>query len=441
MKIVEIRLSPAAMAGIGGGGGTSSSNSNSSSSASSHQAPKILLAKPALVTAAKYNRGPGGAGGGGGGADDGASSLRNRLPSVGFLNLLSESWDFHTDRFLPFLTDNTDFTVIGVIGPAGVGKSTIMNEIYGFDGTSPGMLPPFPIEAVETKAMAKHCTVGIEPRITSERIILLDTQPVYSPSVLAEMIRPDGSSTISVLGGEPLPAELAHELMSIQLGVLLTSICHIILVVSEGVHDNNMWHLMATVDLLKHSIPDPSSLSLSHPQSSNLGSDKEIKDKIQEVAEEYMASPVFVHTKLHEQDMAPHYFLKIKKGLNQYFSSTSFNKQKHQNGSKENNVMPKRSLDDDSDPASLKLFFIPSKSNTESPGDQYESYYSSLSKLRDQVLSMSGPSFSRTVSERDWLKNSGKIWELVKNSSTISDYCRTLQNSAYSGDRYHLVPN
>ncbi|KVI07535.1 protein SMG9-like [Cynara cardunculus var. scolymus] len=415
------------MAGIGGGG-TGSSNSNSSSAVSSHQAPKILLAKPALVTAAKYNRGPGG-GGGGGGPDDGSSSLRTRIPSVGFLNLLSDSWDFHTDRFLPFLTDNTDFTVIGVIGPAGVGKSTIMNEIYGFDGTSPGMLPPFPIEAVETKVMAKHCTVGIEPRITSERIILLDTQPVYSPSVLAEMIRPDGSSTISVLGGESLPAELAHELMSIQLGVLLTSICHIILVVSEGVHDNNMWHLMATVDLLKHSIPDPSSLSLSHPQSSNLGSDKEIKDKIQEVAEEYMASPVFVHTKLHEQDIAPHYFLQLKKALGEYFSSTSFSKQKHLNGTKENIVPPKRSLDDDSDPTSLKLFFIPSKSDTDSPGTQYESYHSFLWKLRDQVLSMSGPSFSRTVSERDWLKNSSKIWELVKNSSTISDYCRTLQNS------------
>lgn len=86
------------MAAIGGGSG--SSNANASSSASSHQAPKILLAKPALVTAAKYNRGPGG-GGGGGGPDDASSSLRSRLPSVGFLNLLSDSWDFHTDRFLP----------------------------------------------------------------------------------------------------------------------------------------------------------------------------------------------------------------------------------------------------------------------------------------------------------------------------------------------------
>lgn len=109
------------------------------------------------------------------------------------------------------------------------------------------MLPPFGVESEETRAMARHSTVGIEPRVSSERIILLDTQvvyivkircifivngcvlewvgnhsvichlqPVFSPSVLAEMIRPDGSSTISVVSSESLSAELAHEMMSIQ---------------------------------------------------------------------------------------------------------------------------------------------------------------------------------------------------------------------------------
>jgi protein SMG9 len=39
---------------------------------------------------------------------------------------------------MQFLTENTDFTVIGVIGSPGVGKSTIMNELYGFDSSSPG---------------------------------------------------------------------------------------------------------------------------------------------------------------------------------------------------------------------------------------------------------------------------------------------------------------
>jgi protein SMG9 len=37
-----------------------------------------------------------------------------------------------------FLTENTNFTVIGVIGRSGVGKSTIMNELYRFDPSSHG---------------------------------------------------------------------------------------------------------------------------------------------------------------------------------------------------------------------------------------------------------------------------------------------------------------
>lgn len=181
--------------------------------ASSGSAPKILLAKPGLVSGAsvapKFGRGAPG-------SDDDAASLRPRLPPIGSLNLLSDSWDFHFDRFLPFLTENTDFTVIGVIGPPGVGKSTILNQLYGFDPTSPGMLPPFATQSEETRAMAKHCSNGIEPRVSADRLILLDTQPVFSPSVLAEMIRQDGSSTIPVLGNESLSAELAHEIMSIQ---------------------------------------------------------------------------------------------------------------------------------------------------------------------------------------------------------------------------------
>lgn len=59
--------------------------------------PKILLAKPALVTggtvAGKFSRG--------GAAEEDSSQLRSRLPSVASLNLLSDSWDFHFDRFLP----------------------------------------------------------------------------------------------------------------------------------------------------------------------------------------------------------------------------------------------------------------------------------------------------------------------------------------------------
>ncbi|KAJ9185572.1 hypothetical protein P3X46_005189 [Hevea brasiliensis] len=401
------------MAGSTGGTG-------SSSPSPVPPAPKILLAKPGLVTTGpvvgKFGRG---------GAEDETVPHRSRLPAIGSLNLLSDSWEFHIDRFLPFLIENTDFTVIGVIGSPGVGKSTIMNELYGFDAGSPGMLPPFSVQSEDNRAMARHCSVGIEPRISAERLILLDTQPVFSPSVLAEMMRPDGSSTISVLSGENLSAELAHELMAIQLGVLLASICHILLLVSDGVHDDNMWRLMLTVDLLKHGIPDPSS----HLQSSTGGPERENKDKLFE-GEEYMATPVFVHTKLQDQNVTPLNLVQMRKALAQYFSSSSFTRGRWGNMRKENFFSSTASsTSNDFHAMPLNLFLIPSKNKDDLPRAQHESYNSALWKLRDEVLSMNCPSFARTVSERDWLKNSAKIWEQVKSSAVIAEYSRTLQNS------------
>lgn len=50
-----------------------------------------------------------------------------------------------------------------------------------------GMLPPFGVESEETRAMARHSTVGVEPRVSSERIILLDTQVVYFVVALSSL--------------------------------------------------------------------------------------------------------------------------------------------------------------------------------------------------------------------------------------------------------------
>ncbi|XP_051143232.1 uncharacterized protein LOC127259723 [Andrographis paniculata] len=334
-------------------------------------APKILLSKPGLVSSSR--------GRGGGGGDDDSTALRYRLPSIGSLNLISDSWEIQIDRFLPFLTDNTEFTVVGVIGPTGVGKSTILNEIYGFDSSSPGMLPPFGVQTEETRALARHCTLGIEPRISSERIILLDTQPVFSPSILAEMIRPDGSSTVPIISGESLSAELAHELMSIQLGVLLASICHILIVVSEGVHDASMWHLMSTVDLLKHGIPDPASVTLSHPQSY----DKEKSSNLLESRNEYIASPIFVHTRLQNLDNVVFTSARMKKALATYFRDSSFIR------SAAAEEAAKDGCPSEADDDELKLFLVPLEAKEGSPRLQHESCSSVLWKLRDQVPSSS----------------------------------------------------
>uniref|UniRef100_A0A7N0TBC3 Protein SMG9 n=1 Tax=Kalanchoe fedtschenkoi TaxID=63787 RepID=A0A7N0TBC3_KALFE len=387
--------------------------------------PKILLAKPGLVTGGSNT---GKLGRGSGAAEDEASALRNRLPAIGSLNLISESWEFQVDRFLPFLTENTDFTVVGVIGPTGVGKSTIMNEIYGFNGSSPGMLPPFPVQTEDIRAASRHCTTGIEPRISSERIILLDAQPLFCPSTLSEIIRPDGSSTISVLTGESLSAELAHELMAIQLGVFLMSVCQILLVVSEGAHDLSMWRFMSTVDLLKHGIADPSS-NLSHSLSS-IGLDVGNKDKIYVGGDEYMAAPIFVHTKMEE--LCSHSTVRLKKALAKYFAASTFTKTKPESQSKialAPSEISNSHKDHGSDFTQLNLYTIPLKLKDDSISTQHASFHSMLWRLRDKVLSMDAPSFAKTVSERDWLKNSAKIWETVKSSPIIAEYAKMLQSS------------
>ena len=71
-----------------------------SSSSGGPGGPKILLAKPGLVSggpsaAGKFIRGTSVE------EDTSSVSIRSRLPPVGSLNLLSDSWDFHFDRFLP----------------------------------------------------------------------------------------------------------------------------------------------------------------------------------------------------------------------------------------------------------------------------------------------------------------------------------------------------
>ena len=39
-----------------------------------------------------------------------------------------------------------------------------------------GVVPLFPVQSKEIRAMARHCSVGIELRTSVERFILLDTQ-------------------------------------------------------------------------------------------------------------------------------------------------------------------------------------------------------------------------------------------------------------------------
>ncbi|XP_047075108.1 nonsense-mediated mRNA decay factor SMG9-like [Lolium rigidum] len=386
--------------------------SSSSSQPPPPPPPKILLAKPPLPPPSSS------------GADEEGGGRARQAPQPGSLSLVSDAWEVHTEKILPYLTENNDFVVIGIIGPPGVGKSTIMNALYGYDGNSPGMHPPFAMQNEEMKAMAKHCTAGVDFRISHERVILLDTQPVYSPSILIDMMRPDGSSTLPVLNGDPLPADLAHELMGIQLGVFLASVCNILLVVSEGINDFAMWELMLTVDLLKNNIPDPSLLT------SSSSPDKENKNDNQSVSEDYMADLCFVHARLREHDFSPSKLMLLRKTLEKHFESSTFNIGSSSATPEVTDCsVPLSTKVEDLSSSQQDVFLLPLRSHDNSTNFEYGTYSSMLGMLRDQVLSRTYRPFLKNLTERDWLRSSAKIWDMVRRSPVISDYCKALQSS------------
>jgi len=45
----------------------------------------------------------------------------------------------------------------------------------------------------------------------------------------------------------------------------------------------------------------------------------------------------------------------------------------------------------------------------------------------NKILALQKKPFLRPISEKEWLRNSSKIWESIKRSSLISDYNRTWQ--------------
>lgn len=91
--------------------------------------------------------------------------------------------------------------------------------------------------------------------------------------------------------------------------------------------------------------------------------------------------------RLWDQDLTPHNFVKIKKALTQYFSSSSFTAAKNQNAGKDNQFSSVSLINQGNNPDSLPLdlFLIPYKSKDDFPRAELESYVSALWKLRDQV--------------------------------------------------------
>lgn len=167
---------------------------------------------------------------------------------------------------------NAEFCVVGALGRQGLGKSELLNQLLGFGGELPAAgpqpSPAFPVTAATAAVAARHCTRGVGLSISADRTIALDSQPLFSASVLQEMAAAWAQPPQALLApaaaaaGESkagaVPFEGVQQLAQLQLAVLLLVACHRVLLLCDGLQDYASWELLTAAEMLARGVPDPS---------------------------------------------------------------------------------------------------------------------------------------------------------------------------------------
>ncbi|GAB5588189.1 hypothetical protein Unana1_03089 [Umbelopsis nana] len=277
------------------------------------------------------------------------------------VNIMDAFEEFRSDAALRALADYPGHFVVGVIGKQGVGKSTILSS-FAEDPENASLYDTF--KSTPAERAFDHQTTGIDMYVTAEHIILLDTQPVLSWSVLEHTLR-YGTT-------DGLPADIWRDLKSLHSIMFLLAISDVVLVVSEGADaDFDMLRCLKRADMLKHGIPEfplipPEKLGLSRP----------------------------------EINVQPHIGL------------ISFS-----------NALPRFKRY-----ANLpNLFLLPFQSKNKED-DGLESLQDLMRHLRNQVFAATRKSGKRgQISEREWFRNAVKTYDLILKSDLVSEYLKTLR--------------
>ncbi|KAI9284060.1 hypothetical protein BC943DRAFT_326933 [Umbelopsis sp. AD052] len=305
---------------------------------------------------------------------------------------------FRMDAALRALADYPGHFVVGVIGKQGVGKSTVLSA-FSEDPKNTFTIAP------ATKAL-DHQTTGVDMYVTAERIILLDTQPVLSWSVLEHTLR------YGSLDG--IPAEIWRDLKSLHSIMFLLAISDVILVVSEGADaDMEMIRCLKRADMLKHGIPEFPLIPL---------------EKLGLTRPEMNVQPqiVFVNNKCSELELCQQVYDRNTMLLKSVLSDS---KLEWQGLISFSNALPRFSKDTNLP----NLFLLPyswhyKHSEKEEVAEELESMHDLLRHLRNQVFAATRKSGKRgQISERDWFRNAVKTYDLILKSELVAEYLKTLR--------------
>jgi len=347
-----------------------------------------------------------------------------RLPSEVLpkesINVIDGSFQW-SDKAFESLLDQTDYVVVGCVGMQGAGKSTLMSLIAGQKVQS--IEKTRLIFCPQKKSDWEKCihrTVGVDVYITRERMILLDTQPLMSPSMLEQYLKYDRK-----VPSEYSTAEICLEVQALRLISFLYTVCHSILVVQDHMMDLNLINLLKSSEMLK-----PSTISHNSAQDgSNNNSD--------DLNNEFYPHLVFVYTSCDTRSFE----YDVIKSTCQVTWKLFENSRLHVRGGPSMLRAPLLSLHeaptlmeglDD-----VNLYFIPSLLSSKDEEDYenqltYQGFPSSqtiISLLRQQLSALPRTPFTHHVlSEKNWFHYAARTWEAVKKSNLIAEYHRLLTN-------------
>ncbi|KAG1686218.1 hypothetical protein DVH05_007100 [Phytophthora capsici] len=155
------------------------------------------------------------------------------VPPSTSVKLITSQMQFATDLSVKLgeCLELTNFTVVGVIGLEGVGKSSVLSLLAQKKRGEDEM---FSTRSLEDVVMDRHETTGVDMAISmvggsGHPTILLDSQPLLSSSMLADLLERNETQRFGAL-----TPEQQVEVASYQFAVFLCSICHYVLVVHDG---------------------------------------------------------------------------------------------------------------------------------------------------------------------------------------------------------------
>ncbi|XP_069678162.1 nonsense-mediated mRNA decay factor SMG9 [Periplaneta americana] len=312
----------------------------------------------------------------------------------GSVKLVDESFQF-CDGALEFLLDQNDFMVVGCLGLQGVGKSTLMSLLAGNQPDDPPKSLYFKPQGLEHHELGGHCTTGVDLLVTPNRVILLDTQPMLSASVMDRLVQQESKK---FAGTEFTSTENAMEIQSLQLAAFLLSVCHIVILVQDWFFDPNFLRFVQSAEMLKPSTPTTSQ-------------DEEII--------EYFPHVLFLQNRAATGDFSPSQ-LKLMQTV---YSRTCLRSRLQTQSGIGNTVSPQNSGD------ATSLFLLPDFGETEEAGHYrgHPGFAELLAMLRNQIHGVTCHPITHTVlSEKNWLHYASKVWEGVKKSSFFMEYSRLL---------------